>query len=134
MRKIQRTKVKRASCLRRRAAQARKHNASNATSVDEVSCGTLSVSTASRPDSPKYSRAGAGVLTLRRPATNAPTIKTAATTQIVAMMLPEAVVVIVSELPDDDDEAAGMISVRRRGRRAGRRDHNGCGRGRGRRR
>ena len=71
----------------------------------------MSVSTASRPDSPKYSRAGAGVLTLRRPATNAPTISTPATTQIVAMMLPEAVVVIVSELPDDDDEAAGMISV-----------------------
>ena len=71
----------------------------------------MSVSTASRPDSPKYSRAGAGALTLRRPATNAPTISTPATTQIVAMMLPEAVVVIVSELPDDDDEAAGMISV-----------------------
>ena len=71
----------------------------------------MSVSTASRPDSPKYSRAGAGVLTLRRPATNAPTIKTTDTTQIVAMILPEAVVVMVSELPDDDDEAAGMISV-----------------------
>ena len=48
---------------------------------------------------------------LRRPATKAPTISTAATTHITAMMLPEAVVVIVSELPDDDDDEAGMISL-----------------------
>ena len=77
----------------------------------------MSVSTASRPDSPKYSRAGAGVLTLRRPATNAPTIKTAATTQIVAMMLPEAVVVIVAPTRHRTPAAPGarlLLSGRRR--------------------
>ena len=48
---------------------------------------------------------------LRRPATNAPTISTQATTQIVAMMLPEAWVVIVSEPPDDDEAAAVLLSA-----------------------